>query len=303
MISSRQLEYFRAVARELHFTRAAETLRVAQPALSQYIRKLERQLGLELFERDHHRVRLTAAGTALLEHAERILSDLTAVEDEMLGWADGVRGRIRLGAAQGLATWLARLLADFSRAHPGVEVELREHNTTEMTAELLAGRLDAATLVTLPGLPDTRLTSHRLGVEPLVLIVGPDSPFPSGRRLPLVELDGADLVLYAEGSAVREIIVAALAEAGAAPRIRFETRGYSTARALAVAGLAAAIVPLSIAAEPGHPVRIVELAPEPVWTSVLAWSAVRRPAPALAAFLDFIISRTSDHQTDDALDI
>ena len=72
MMGSRQLEYFRAVARELHFTRAAEALQIAQPALSQQIRKLERQLGIALFERNNHRVRLTPAGAALLEHAENV---------------------------------------------------------------------------------------------------------------------------------------------------------------------------------------------------------------------------------------
>jgi DNA-binding transcriptional LysR family regulator len=145
MITSRQLEYFRAVARELHFTRAAELLRVAQPALSQQIRKLERQLGVVLFERDHHRVQITAAGAALLGHAERILSDLEAAEQEMLGWAAGVRGRIRLGAARGLGAQLARLLAGFCGAYPAVDVELREETTEEMVADLYAGRLDAAT--------------------------------------------------------------------------------------------------------------------------------------------------------------
>src|SRR5215216_3178834 len=119
MITSRQLEYFRAVARELHFTRAAEALHIAQPALSQQIRKLERQLGLQLFERDKHRVEITPAGTALLDHAERILSDLEAVEEEMHAWSGGTRGRIRLGTARGVVAQLARLLAEFSAAHPG----------------------------------------------------------------------------------------------------------------------------------------------------------------------------------------
>ncbi|MFI6651836.1 LysR family transcriptional regulator [Streptomyces sp. NPDC050529] len=75
-------------------------LRTAQPALSQQIRKMERQLGVTLFERDKHRVELTAAGAVLLESAERILSDLAAGEGEMRGWADGTRGRIRLGGRQ-----------------------------------------------------------------------------------------------------------------------------------------------------------------------------------------------------------
>jgi DNA-binding transcriptional LysR family regulator len=328
VITSRQLEYLRAVARELHFTRAAEALQIAQPALSQQIRKLERQLGVVLFERDHHRVEITPAGAALLDHAERILSDLAAVEEEMAGWASGIRGRIRLGGARGLTVQLARLLAEFCRVYQGVEVEMREMTTEEMVADLYAGRLDAATVAAMPR-PDTgRLASQPLGEEPLVLItsaspsvpgsasvpMAPSAPAPSAPaastapgadRVPVAALDGVDLVAYPPGSVVREVILAALGAAGASPRLRFETRDYSTARALASVGLAVAIVPLSVAEEPGQPVRIVRLLPEPTWAPSLAWSAARRPGPALAAFIDFaighpefssVISQTTDRQ-------
>ncbi|MDX6347490.1 MAG: hypothetical protein QOF84_2280 [Streptomyces sp.] len=291
MISSRQLAYVRAVARELHFTRAAETLRIAQPALSQQIRKLERQLGVELFARNNHGVELTAAGAALLEGAERILSDLAAVEEELLGWAHGTRGRIRLGSARGLTVRLARLLAAFSEAHPAVEVELREMTTGEMTAGLHAGRLDAATVAVSPRLDDARLAYRSLGEEPLVLITAASSgPASSGQDgvMPVAALDGADLVAYPPGSVVREIVLAALDAAGARPRFRFETRDTGTARALASFGVAAAIVPRSVAEEPGQPVRVIRLDPEPSWTPALAWSALRRPGPALAAFIDFV---------------
>jgi DNA-binding transcriptional LysR family regulator len=288
MITSRQLEYFRAVARELHFTRAAELLRVAQPALSQQIRKLEWQLGVVLFERDHHRVQITAAGAALLDHAERILSDLEAAEQEMLGWSAGVRGRIRLGAARGLGAQLARLLAGFCGAYPAVDVELREETTEEMVADLYAGRLDAATVAVLPRPDDGRLAWHSLGTEPLVLAVGTGTRLAGWGSMPVVGLDGLDVVLYRPGSAVRDVIVSALAAAGARPRVRFETREYSTARMLASVGLAAAILPRSVAAEPGPPVSVIRLDPEPAWTPSLAWAAGRRPAPALAAFIGFV---------------
>jgi DNA-binding transcriptional LysR family regulator len=287
MITSRQLEYFRAVARELHFTRAAASLRIAQPALSQHIRKLERQLGVTLFERDRHRVELTPAGAALLAHAERILADVEAVEDEMHDWAGGIRGRIRVGTARGLATRLAGMLAGFCDAHPAVDVDLREETTDEMVADLHAGRLDVATLAALPALPDGRLATHPLGREPLVLVTSDSGPFPKRRRLPITALEGVDLALYGAGSAVRAIIVSALATAGVAPRMRFQTREYSTARILASAGLAVAILPRSVAEEPGHPVRIIRLEPEPTWAPSLAWSAQRRPAAALAVFIDF----------------
>jgi DNA-binding transcriptional LysR family regulator len=291
VITSRQLEYFHAVARELHFTRAAAALRIAQPALSQHIRKLERQLGLTLFERDKHRVALTPAGIALRDHAERILADMAAVEDEMRDWAGGIRGRIRVGTARGVATQLADMLAGFGAAHPAVDVELREETTDEMLADLHAARLDVATLAAVPAPPDPRLAIHELASEPLVLVTAASGPFGRRRRIPVAALDGVDLALYGPGSAVRAIIVSALAAAGATPRTRFQTREYSTARILASAGLAVAILPLSIAVEPGHPVRVVRLDPEPTWTPALAWSAHRRPAPALAAFLDFVTAR------------
>lgn len=289
-ISSRQLEYFRAVARELHFTRAAEILCIAQPALSQQIRKLERQLGLALFERNTHRVELTPAGVALLEHAERVLSDLVAVEEEMAGWATGVRGRIRLGAARGLMVQLARVLAVFCQACPAVEVELREQNTEEMVADLHAGRLDVATLAAAAAAGDRRLSSRPLGAEALVLVVGPRSPLAGRQRLAIAELDGLDLVRYPAGSAVGEIIDSSLAVAGASPRGRFECRDPGTARALVGVGLTAAIMPRSLAEAPGPPVCVVPLDPEPVWTPTLAWSAVRRPAPALTTLIEFMIS-------------
>ncbi|WP_055585398.1 LysR family transcriptional regulator [Peterkaempfera griseoplana] len=289
MISSRQLEYFQAVARELHFTRAAQALHIAQPALSQQIRKLERQLGLALFERSNHRVELTPAGAVLLEHAERILSDMVAVEEEMLGWAGGVRGRVRLGAARGLMPQLARVLAVYCGAHPEVEVELREQNTGEMTADLLSGRIDAATLAAAPDAGERRLEWRPLSSEPLVLIAGHDTALGRLERVPVGALDGQDLVVYPAESAVAAIVGAALAAAGAVPRPRFESREYTTARALASVGLAAAVVPRSVAEAAGPPVAVAVLEPEPVWTPALAWSAVRRPTPALSAFLRMML--------------
>jgi DNA-binding transcriptional LysR family regulator len=292
MISSRQLEYFQAVARELHFTRAAESLRVAQPALSQQIRRLERQLGLVLFERNNHRVALAPAGAALLEHAERILADLVAVEEEMLGWAGGVRGRIRLGAARGVMVQLAQVLAVYCRNYPAVEVELREQNTEEMLTGLGAGRLDVATLAVSQGLDRQGLAVHPLGEEPLVLITADMAGGPSAGRdwVRVADLDQVDLVSYPPGSAIGGIIRAALAEAGAAPRLRFESREYSTARILASAGLAAAIMPRSVAQAPGPAVRLVRLDPEPVWRPSLAWPSARRPTPAVRTFIDFVVN-------------
>lgn len=291
MINSRQLEYFQAVARELHLTRAAESLRVAQPALSQQIRKLERQLGLPLFERDRHRVGLTAAGRALLTGADRILADLTAVEQEMLGWAGGVRGRIRVGAARGLLPRMAKSLSMFCQVYPCVDLDLREQATDEMMAGLIAGRLDVATLAMPVASGERRVVSHPLGGEPLVLVTGQDTPLAAVKRVRVGDLSGAELVFYPDDSGVGQVIAEALAAGGVEPRRRFEAREYGTARILASVGLAAAIMPRSIARMPGPAVHIVDLEPEPSWTPSLAWSVTRRPSPAQSAFTEFVLHR------------
>jgi DNA-binding transcriptional LysR family regulator len=243
-----------------------------------------------LFERNNHRVELAPAGTALLEHAERILADLVAVEDEMLGWAGGVRGNIRLGAARGLMLQLAHVLAVFCRSYPAVKVELREQNTDEMIAGLTAGRLDLATLATSRDLDDRRLVVHPLGQEPLVLVTAATGgPLAGREQVPVGELDGIDMVSYPPGSVVGRLIVAALEAGGAVPAFRFESREYSTARILASAGLAAAIMPRSVAEAPGPTVHVARLDPEPSWMPSLAWPAGRRPAPAVRMFIDYLV--------------
>ncbi|MFL6075136.1 MAG: LysR family transcriptional regulator [Mycobacteriales bacterium] len=292
MLTLRQLECFQAVARELHFTRAAEALRIAQPALSQQIRRLERQLGVALFVRDHHRVRLTPAGEALLRHADRVLSDVAAVEEEMLAWGRGLRGRVRIGTARGLAARLVTVLAGFCAEYPEVEVELSEMDTAAMVAGLADGRLDTATVAALPPVGEAGLAWRPLGTEPLVLAVAPGSPLAAGPGpLPVAALDGVDLVLYRPGSAIRETVLAALAAAGAHAHARFEAGEYGTARTIASAGLAAAVLPRSVAAGPGPEIAVVGLEPEPVWAPALVWPAGRRPTPAVAAFLEYAGSR------------
>jgi DNA-binding transcriptional LysR family regulator len=181
------------------------------------------------------------------------------------------------------------MLAEFCGAYPAVVVELREESTEEMVADLYAGRIDAATLAALPRSDDGRLAFHSLGEEPLVLIAGTMTPLADKARMPIAAMAGFDLVLYRPGSAVREVILSALAVEGVTPRVRLETRDYRTARALASVGMAAAIVPRSVAEEPGPPVCTLRLEPELTWTPSLAWAAAHRPGPALAAFIDFAI--------------
>ena len=158
----RQLRYVVAVADHLHFTRAAAELHVAQPALSQQVRRLERELGLELFTRTSRTVALTDAGEAVVARARRVLGEIDAIEEDLDAMRGILRGRVELGSMQSLGPFdLPRVLADFHARHAGVDVVLREETTQRMLAMLRADQLDLA-VATIDEPPPDGLVTHPL---------------------------------------------------------------------------------------------------------------------------------------------
>src|SRR5260370_40686732 len=145
-----QLRYFCAVVRAGSFTRAAEQERVAQPSLSQQIRKLETELGVPLFERLGRVTRLTPFGEALLGEATTILRHVAGAESAIAALQDGVRGKIRVGAIPTiLPFFLAPRLGEFRDLHPEIEIVLTEDMTPGLVERLQSGDLDLA-LAALP---------------------------------------------------------------------------------------------------------------------------------------------------------
>jgi DNA-binding transcriptional LysR family regulator len=141
----RPLRYFVAVAEELHFTRAAERLYIAQPALSEQIRRLEDELGVELLRRTTRKVELTPAGEQFLLRARRILAEADEALAEASRAARGETGRLRVttGATAGLAQ-VPRVLREFREARPLVHLDLRESNWEDLSGGLHEGKADAA---------------------------------------------------------------------------------------------------------------------------------------------------------------
>ncbi|MEH6374034.1 LysR substrate-binding domain-containing protein [Streptomyces sp. KLMMK] len=139
----RQLRYFVTVAEELHFGRAAERLVIGQPAVSQQIRRLERELKIELFDRTPRLVRLTAAGQAFLPAARAVLAAEDSARAVAAELTSGSRGIFRLGTITGLGERLDRVLEAFGEHAPDVRVELTALPVRERLARLADGRLDA----------------------------------------------------------------------------------------------------------------------------------------------------------------
>ena len=254
-----QLEYFLAVARHLHFTRAADELHVAQPSISQQIRKLEQELGVRLFHRMKRGVALTAAGETLLPWARRVLADLAEARGEVQELAGLRRGRLAVGATPSVSTnLLPRALAAFHSRYPGVALTFREAGSGDLIRHLEHGELDLA-LIILPVRHPILKTTPFLDEE-LVLAVPAGHDLAARERVEVAELREVPLVMFREGYDLRDVTMAACRRAGFEPRLALDGGEMDSVLRFVAAGLGVAVVP-SMVVEAGGPVRGVRLAP------------------------------------------
>jgi DNA-binding transcriptional LysR family regulator len=252
------LRCFLAVAERRHFTRAARELGLAQPSVSAQVRRLESELGSELFHRMKGNVTLTPAGEALLPFARRILTDVDAASSELRESGAQVRGRLSIGATPSLAaTLVPPVLARFHSAYPAVDLVLREAGSGDLVTALEEGALDVA-LVILPVRHDV-LETQPLLREELVLALARTHPLAKRRTISVADLRDVPLVMFREGYDLRNATEAACRAAGFAPTFAVEGGEMDGVLRLTAAGLGAAIVP-SLVVEPRGPLHAVRIA-------------------------------------------
>jgi DNA-binding transcriptional LysR family regulator len=259
-VELRQLEYFAAVARHRHFTRAAEALFVTQPALSQQIRRLEAELGLPLLRRTSKGVDLTAAGEDLLVHAEKVLAEVAAARAEMARHTGLSTGVVRVAATAADLPRLPEALADFHGDYPGIQIGLRQGSAAEIAALVAAGAVDVAVLALTE--EPAGVEVHPLAEEPLRVAVAVDDEL-AGTRVSLDALRGRPFILAEPGSALRETVMAAAQAAGFSPLPLFEVSDPPTVRYLVRAGLGISLVPAGWLERPGPIVGAADLRDPP----------------------------------------
>ena len=247
----RHLRYFLAVAEELHFRRAAERLHMSQPPLSQQIRALEDELGVQLLDRDRRGVALTPAGAAFREEAKAILDSVDHAVELTRRVAHGEVGRLRV-AFVGTAMYgrLPELLRAFRAERPEVELRLRELGTAVQLEALRAGRID----VGFVRVPEAELDGIRAEVidrEDVVAVLPGGHPLASRDDLALTELRDEAFVLLARRQApgLYDATVLAMAQAGGVPRVVQEVAEVQTAIGLVAAGVGLTLVPASVGAQ------------------------------------------------------
>lgn len=244
------LRYLVAVADLRHFGRAAEACFVSQPTLSTQIKKLEKELGVELFERNPRQVLLTAAGSRVVEHARQALAEADAIREVARQAKDPEAGTLRVGVFPTLAPYLLpHVVPSLHERFPQLELLLVEEKTEVVVQQLRDGQLDVGVLA-LP-IDEPTLHEERLFEEDFVLAVPSDHPLASTTAsIDLTALAGEQLLLLEEGHCLRAQALSVCQLNGAAERKGFRATSLETLRQMVAAGVGTTLLPELAVHEP-----------------------------------------------------
>jgi DNA-binding transcriptional LysR family regulator len=286
----RHLRYFQAVAEELSFSKAAQRLNIAQPALSRAVQELEEEMGVRLIDRNRRTIRLTPGGEVLLRETGLIFENIDDTLRKVRRTASGEDGELRLGyIGPPTRSFLGPLLKQYHQRYPRVTIVLEERTPERVWEMVSKGRLSV-------GLTRPVLAHEALGLQSLLLreeklcaAVPVDHPFAKLAAIRWSSLTDEPVVILArrEGAGSYDTILAACAKAGFAPRIAHTPSVIGTILRYVEAGSGIGIVPESVSPETAD-VRLVPLEPVETIPLVMVWSR-EGDDPAVSAFREIVV--------------
>jgi DNA-binding transcriptional LysR family regulator len=288
----RQLEYFIAVASEMNFSRAAQRVHVVQSALSTSVSKLEKELGVELFDRSKQQIKITLAGELFREHARRVIHTARLAKDSVSDYRGALSGTVEFGS---LVTFGAldvpRVLGEFHRNYPFVRIRLRQSQTGSMAylSAIADGSLDLA-LVSAPDRFPARIEMRMLAQEPMLFVCRPDHQLAHRDYVGVAELAEEDLIGFPAEFGLRRLVEDAFTAAGITSHTPYEVAAhYEVAAGLVRHGLGTIFMPAS---EAGRfpDLRAMPLRPVLVWTIFLASAEQTQIGPASAKLADLLLA-------------
>jgi LysR family hydrogen peroxide-inducible transcriptional activator len=299
-----QLRYFVAVADEGSFSRAAAKVRVAQPSLSQQIRKLEAEVGQPLFDRLPRSVVLTEAGRCLIDYARQILASIGDARRSVDELKDEVSGRLAVGSIPTIAPYiLPELVGKFQKHYPEVSLEIVEDVTDGIARRVEAGELDVALASTCQQSPTLRRES--LGNEPLLVLVPEGHPLAKKALVELDDLKSQRFLLLHEMHCLSQQVHHLLESRRLRPEIALAGSQLGTIANLVAAEIGVSIVPqmmvksratsgcVSLPFAPPVPERELNLLYNPLRFQSKAAAAFRQEAAAALSFEDSSIARNA----------
>ncbi|MDG4667469.1 LysR substrate-binding domain-containing protein [Mycobacterium sp. 236(2023)] len=280
----RQLDHFVAVADELSFTQAARRVHVVQSALSTSVAKLERELGVELFDRTRQQISLTAAGERFRTHAQDVLRAARTATESVDDFRGTVSGTVEFGSLISFGPVdVARALGDFHRAHPFVRLRLRlsQSGASAYLAALIEGSLDLA-LVSVPNRFPPQLQLRLMFEEPMMFVCRADHPVAQRKRVDIAELATEELVGFPPEFGLRGLMDGAFHAAGVQANTLYEVpAGFPVVADLVANGLGTAFMPRSEARRFSD-LTAVALQDPVVWQVYIASPPTARMSPATA---------------------
>jgi DNA-binding transcriptional LysR family regulator len=284
-----RLAQFAGVARREHVTRAASETGIPQSTLSRALRRLEGDLGVDLFVRRGRTVSLTPSGRAFLGFVERALGEVGRAVEVVRADAHPAFGKVAFGFLHTMGSeTVPGLIRAFRADHPGIRFSLVQNYGEAMLERLRAGELDLCLTSPVPDEPG--LVARRLDEQLLRLVVPDDHRLAGRRRVRLAEAADEAFVTLEPGYGMRRITDDLCRQAGFRPRVAFEGEEAETLRGLVAAGLGVALLPPPAVPRPGV-VELAVTAPRAAREIGVAWLDGHQDTPPVAAFKTFLLSR------------
>lgn len=268
----RQMQYVLELARTGSFTKAAHALHITQPTLSKTIKSLEDELGVSLFNRDGKRIELTDAGRAIADQAANIVESFHNLRLELNDLTNLNKGLIRVGIPpMAGSSFFPQVIRRFREKYPGLVIQTVEDGAKKLEQKVAEGRLDMG-VVLLP-VDEERFDSFTVVKEHLKVLVHPGHSMAEKTAVRLAQLAGEPFILFREGFALHDRIIAACVGAGFRPNVLYESSQWDFIYEMAAAGLGIAMLPETICRvlDPSR-VRLLDLnEPRIPWHLGMIW--------------------------------
>jgi len=287
----RQLEHFIAVASEMSFSKAAARAHVVQSALSMSVSKLEKELGVELFDRSRQQIRITPAGELFREHARQVIHSARLAKDAMSDFRGALSGTVEIGALVSFGPLdLPKVLGDFRRMYPFVRIRVRHSpaGSSPYLSAIADGSLDLA-LVSSPDRFPARIDMRLLSREPMMFVCRQDHHLADRNHVRIRDLAGEDLIGFPSEWGLQRLIDNAFAAEGIEAHVPYEMAvDYSIAADLVRNGLGTTFMPATDAARVPD-LRVIAPRPAVEWQIYLASLGPKYAGPATVRLAELLL--------------
>lgn len=281
----RQLEYFQMASRLRNITRAAERLRVSQPNITVAIKKLEAELGIQLFDRSQKQLSLTPEGAVFLNRVELALRNIQDAVLEVNDYKQLQKGTIKIGIPPMMGAYLfPKIFSSFQKRYSHLEIFLHEEASVSIREQVERDELDFGIIIITGASQSLQLLP--MSRNQIVCCVPENSPLAQKESLTIEDIAGENIVMLKEGSFLRQLILGKLDTAGIKPNIVLESNQVGTLKGLVSTGVGVAFL-LDMVAGGTPGVKAIPLE-SPLFVDVgLAWKKDRYISKAAQSFIDF----------------